>query len=43
MVWMVATELIPEATERLPRLRVLEAGGIAFAAMFVFQTALLHY
>jgi zinc transporter ZupT len=43
MVWMVATELIPEATGRLPRLRVLEAGGIAFAAMFVFQTALLHY
>ncbi len=27
MVWMVATELIPEATERLPRLRVLEDGG----------------
>jgi zinc transporter ZupT len=43
MVWMVATELIPEATERLPRLRVLETAGIAFAAMFAFQTVLIHY
>jgi zinc transporter ZupT len=43
MAWMVATELLPEATQRLPRLRVLETAGVAFAAMFAFQTALIHY
>jgi zinc transporter, ZIP family len=43
MVWMVATELIPEATERLPRRRVAETAGVAFAAMFAFQTVLIHY
>ena len=43
MIWMVATELIPEATERLPRLRVLETAGVAFAAMFAFQTVLIHH
>jgi zinc transporter ZupT len=43
MVWMVATELIPEATERLPWRRVVETAGVAFAAMFAFQTVLIHY
>jgi zinc transporter ZupT len=43
MAWMVATELLPEATQRLPRLRVLETAGVAFAAMFAFQTVLIHY
>ena len=43
MVWMVATELLPEATTRLPRLRVLEAAGLAFVVMFALQTVLIHY
>jgi zinc transporter ZupT len=43
MIWMVATELLPEAIERLPKLQVLETGGMAFAAMFAFQTVLIHY
>ena len=43
MVWMVATELLPEATMRLPRLRVLEAAGLAFGVMFALQTVLIHY
>jgi zinc transporter ZupT len=43
MIWMVSTELIPEAAERLPRLRVVETVVVAFAAMFAFQTVLIHY
>jgi zinc transporter ZupT len=43
MDWMDATELIPEAAGRKTRQRVVEAVGAAFAVMFVFQTALIHY
>ena len=42
MIWMVATELIPEAAGRLSRVRLIEVAGAAFAVMFVFQTALIH-
>ncbi len=43
MIWMVVTELLPEARKRLPRSQVLVASAAAFAVMFVFQTALLNY
>jgi ZIP family zinc transporter len=43
MIWMVATELLPEATSRLSRPRVFASSAIAFAVMFTFQTALLNY
>jgi ZIP family zinc transporter len=43
MVWLVATELIPEAAVRLSLVRLVEVLGVAFVTMFAFQTALLHY
>jgi ZIP family zinc transporter len=43
MILMVATELLPEAVARLSRPRVFASSGIAFVAMFAFQTALLNY
>jgi ZIP family zinc transporter len=43
MIWMVATELLPEATSRLSLPRVFASSGIAFVVMFAFQTALLNY
>jgi zinc transporter, ZIP family len=42
MIWMVATELLPEAIERLPKLQAFETAGLAFAAMFALQTVLIH-
>jgi zinc transporter, ZIP family len=42
MIWMVATELLPEARASLPASRVFGAAAVAFAAMFAFQTALLN-
>jgi zinc transporter ZupT len=43
MIWMVITELIPEATRRISQRLVVEAGGAAFVVMFALQTVLIHY
>jgi zinc transporter, ZIP family len=41
MTWMVARELLPDALEHASRRAVALTGGIAFAAMLVFQSLLL--
>jgi len=43
MIWMVATELLPEAAATMSRLRLAETAAAAFVVMFVLQTALLNY
>jgi len=42
MVWMVATELLPDAARRTSASGVATATAVAFVAMFAFQTVLIH-
>jgi zinc transporter ZupT len=42
MIWMVARELLPEATATMSTRGVLGSTAAAFVVMFAFQTVLIH-